>query len=72
MRLMCLGMQWRRMGSDMKPTGMYFDEHGKPYLVANPLKKKCKKVLKKLLKAAAKPPKGGFLIGIHHATSHIP
>lgn len=72
MRLMCWGMQWRRMGSDMKPSGWYIDEHGEPYLVANPSKKKHKKVLKKLLKAAAKPPKGGFLIGIYHATSHIP
>ena len=49
-------MQWRRMGSDMKPTGMYFDEKGKPYLVANPSKRKRKKLLKKL-KLAIKPSK---------------
>ena len=55
----------------MKPTGMYLDEKGKPYLVANPSKRKRKKILKQLLKAA-KSPKGGFLVGIHHATSHIP
>ena len=70
MLLMCWDMQWLRMGNNMKPTGMYFDEKGKPYLVANPSKRKRKKILKQLLKAA-KPPKGGFLMGIHHATSHV-
>lgn len=40
----------------MKPTGMYFDEHGKPYLVANPSKKKRKKILKQL-KSSIKPSK---------------
>lgn len=71
MLLMYWDMQWRRMGNNMKPTGMYLDEKGKPYLVANPSKRKRKKILKQLLKAA-KSPKGGFLVGIHHATSHIP
>lgn len=55
----------------MKPTGMYFDEKGEPYWVANPSKRKRKKILKQLLKATAKPPKGGFLIGVHHATSYV-
>lgn len=64
-------MQWRRVGSDMKTTRMYFDEKGEPYWVANPSKRKRKKILKQLLKATAKPPKGGFLIGVHHATSYV-
>ena len=53
---MCWGTQWRRMGSDMKPTGMYFDENGKPYLVANPSKRKRKKLLKQL-KSSINPSK---------------
>ena len=53
---MCLVMQWRRMDSDMKPTGMYFDENGKPYLVANPSKRKRKKLLKQL-KSSINPSK---------------
>lgn len=53
----------------MKPTGMYFDEKGELYFVANPSKRK--KILKQLLKAVAKPSKGGFLMGVHHATSYI-
>ena len=56
MLLMCWGMQWRRMGSDMKPTGMYLDKNGKPYLVVNPSKRKCKKLLKQL-KSSIKPSK---------------
>ena len=40
----------------MKPTGMYFDENGKPYLVANPSKRKRKKLLKQL-KSSINPSK---------------
>lgn len=40
----------------MKPTGMYFDENGKPYLVANPSKRKRKK-LPKQLKSSINPSK---------------
>ena len=47
---MCWGMRQLKVGSDMKPTGLYFDENGKPYLVANPSKKKRKKALKKFKK----------------------
>ena len=55
----------------MKPTGMYFDEKGELYFVVNPSKRKRKKILKQLLKATAKPSKGGFLMGVHHATSYV-